>query len=108
MGVRPPTGGSGERDAVEFGIAALAPTIEAAEFEFPADADEIVRSLNDPEVPVDASGRSIALSVALEETGKEQFESERELLNSVHPVLESHRELVSAGWLASIRRRLPL
>jgi hypothetical protein len=82
--------------------------IEEADLEFPAKPDEVVRSLDDPDVPIDAEGRSIALSAALEETGEVRFDSKRELLNAVHPVLESHRELVSTGWLASIRNRLPL
>lgn len=108
MGVRPPIGESGEREVIEFGIAALTPMIEDADLEFPAGSDEIARSLGDPDVPVDATGRSIALTTALEETGEVRFDSQRELLNAVHPVLESRRELVNAGWLASIRSRLPL
>lgn len=108
MGVRPPAGDTGEWKAVEFGIAALDPMVEEADLEFPADADEIVRSLDDPDVPVDPQGRSITLSVAIEETGEVRFDSRRGLLNAVHPVLESHRELVSGGWLAAVRSRLPL
>ena len=108
MGVRPPTGGSRGRDAVEFGIAALSPMIDEAGLDFPADPDEVLRSLDDPEIPIDASGRSVALSVALEEAGNDRFQSERELMNSLHPVFESHRELVSTGWLSSIRSQLPL
>lgn len=107
MGVRPPTGGDTERKAVEFGIAALAPDIEESELSFPADADEIVRALDDPAVPVDASGRSITLSSALDDVDARRFESERALLNALHPVFESYRETVSAGWFDTLRRALP-
>ena len=107
MGVRPPSGGSGERDAVEFGIAALTPLVEEAEIEFPAGATEVVRTLDDPKVPVDAKGRSMKLSSAIEETDKGRFDSQRELLNALHPVFEARREAVSTGWLASIRNQLP-
>lgn len=107
MGVRPPAGGSGERETIEFGIAALTPMVEEADVDFPADAGAVVRALGDPDVPVDAKGRTIALSTAIEETGEHRFESQRDLLNSLHPVLEARRETVSTGWLASIRRQLP-
>lgn len=107
MGVRPPTGDSGEREAIEFGIAALTPIVEEAEVEFPADANTVVRELGDPNVPVDANGRSMRLSSAVEETEQRRFESQRELLNALHPVFESRREAVSTGWLASIRSQLP-
>ena len=107
MGVRPPSGGSGEREAVEFGIASLTPLVEDAEIEFPAGATEVVQALGDPKVPVDAKGRSMRLSSAIEETGHERFDSQRELLNALHPVFESRREAVSTGWLASIRNQLP-
>jgi hypothetical protein len=107
MGVRPPTGGSADREAVEFGIAALAPELEESDLEFPATVDEIVRTLGDPAVPVDASGRSLHLSTAFEDVDTHQFDSERELLNALHPVFESYRETVSAGWLDSLRQSLP-
>ena len=107
MGVRPPAGGSNDREAIEFGIAALTPIVEEADLEFPADAERIVRALGDPDVPVDAKGRTIPLSVVLEETDRTRFESERDLLNELHPLFETRRENVSAGWLSSIRRQLP-
>lgn len=107
MGVRPPVGGSGDREAVEFGIAALTPMIEDADVEYPADSETIVRALDDPGVPVDAKGRTVRLSSALEEAGARRFESQRELLNALHPVFESHRETASTGWIASIRNQLP-
>ena len=107
MGVRPPAGDGDDREAVEFGIAALAPMVEEADLEFPADASTVVRDLGDPAVPVDARGRTVPLSTAIEEAGRREFASERELLNALHPVFEDRREIVSGGWLASIRRQLP-
>ena len=93
MGVRPPAGGSNDREAIEFGIAALTPIVEEADL--------------DPDVPVDAKGQTIPLSVVLEETERSPFESERDLLNELHPIFEACRENVATGWLSSIRRQLP-
>jgi len=107
MGVRPPTSGSGEHEAIEFGIATLTPMLEEADLEFPINAEAVVQSLGDPKIPVDAKGRAVALSVALEETGENRFESQRELLNAIHPVLESRRGVGSSGWLGTIRNQLP-
>lgn len=107
MGVRPPTGSTDPPDTVEFGIAALASELEDAELDYPTDRDAVVRSLGDPDVPVTASGRTIPLSRALDDVDVSQFDSERELLNALHPVFESYRANVSTGVLASVRDILP-
>lgn len=107
MGVRPPSGGTREPETVEFGIAVLADEVAAAELEFPADADTVVEALDDPTVTVDARGRTVELSTAMAAVDAERFDSERALLNALHPVFESYREDVAVGWLGALRRYLP-
>ena len=107
MGVRPPTGGGNEPDAIEFGIAALAPKLQEAELAFPADASEIVSALDDPEIPVDAHGNAVPLSGAIGSLERSRFKSEREFLNALHPIFEERRERVASGLFASIRAMLP-
>ena len=107
MSVRPPQGEDDSPDVVEFGIAALAGRIDDAELAFPVGRDELVRALGDPDVPIDAHGNSIALSTAIEDVPKREFDSERDLLNALHPVFESHRNRTSTGLLGSIRSLFP-
>jgi len=107
MGVRPPTGRTGEPEAVEFGIAVLADEVAESDLAFPADATAVVRALDDPAVPVDARGRKVGLSTAMAEVEADRFDSERDLLNALHPVFESYRGDRSTGWLGALRRALP-
>ena len=108
MGMRPPPDDTDdEPDAVSFGIAALDAQLEDADLVYPTDAEEVVRSLGDPEIPYNASGSGVRLSTALEETHHTRFENEQELLNALHPVFESYRQNASNGIVAQLRALLP-
>jgi len=108
MGMRPPPNDTDdEPDAVSFGIAALDARLDDADLVYPATADEVVRTLGDPEIPYNASGRGVRLSTALEETHHSRFENEQELLNALHPVFESYRQNASNGIVAQLRALLP-
>jgi hypothetical protein len=104
MAVRPPQQGGDEPDSLEFGIAALTPHISDSDLTFPATSEEVVRALGDPEIPYDASGNTVPLSQVLSAVGTSRFETERELLDALHPVFEEHR--ASAGGLFSQLRAL--
>lgn len=106
MAVRPPQG-DGDPEMLEFGIAALNARIDRAEVEFPATRRELIDQLGDPEIPVDGGSRSVALSTALSEVGRERFETETELLDLLHPVFERIREEGSAGVVGRLRALLP-
>ena len=108
MGVRPPQQGSDTPDTIEFGIAALAPRLDAADIEFPATTDEIVRSLDDTDVPYDATGRTVALGDALNKVPKDQFKSKSEVLDRLHPVFEEYRASASRSILGQLRDLLPI
>lgn len=104
MAVRPPQGNSGETELIEFGIAALGPHLDGVDF--PATAEEILRTAGDPSVPVDASGNAVALSEALSHLPRTTFDSRRELLDALHPVFEQYRT-ASDGFLSRLRQLLP-
>ena len=99
----PPPQGANDSTAVAFGIAAVDGRLDEAEVSFPATSDEIKRALGDPDLPYDPRGNTIALSTALEETGRRQFDSRQALLNALHPVFEARRSGDGVGgWLRSL------
>jgi hypothetical protein len=103
MGMRPSQDDDEEPDSLTFGIAALDGRLDRAELAFPADGDEVVDALGNPEISYDPSGNSIALSEALEHTGKSHFDTEDELLDALHPVFEERRRSASTGLLDRLR-----
>jgi hypothetical protein len=108
MGVRPPTDETGETpDVIEFGIAALDARLEQLDVTFPTTADELVAEYGDVSVPVDAAGTEITLETALDQTAVREFETERELLDVLHPVFEQRRQGASRSYLTQLRSLLP-
>jgi hypothetical protein len=108
MGVQPPSNDVGdEPDVIEFGIAALDARFEDLDVSFPADADGLRREYGSLTVPIDAAGTEITLGDALEATDREEFDSEQDLLNALHPVFEAQRERASRSLLAQLRALLP-
>ncbi|GAB6877907.1 hypothetical protein JCM17823_01810 [Halorubrum gandharaense] len=107
MAARPPGGGgSSEPETIEFGIAALDARIEEADVSFPATGEEITRELGDPEIPYDASGRTLALSEVVDRAPSRRFENETEFLNAVYPVFDEARQQ-GGGFLDDLRDALP-
>lgn len=107
MAVRPPQGDDDEPEVVAFGIAALGARIDEAELTFPATTDEILSALDEPSVPYNAAGNSLALSEALDQVPRHEFERKTELLDALHPVFERHREQTSSSIVARLRGLLP-
>jgi hypothetical protein len=109
MGVQPPTDDdlSDGPDVVEFGIAALDARLEAWDLSYPVDAAWIVDHLGDERIPVDAAGTKMDLATAVERCGRDRFESERDFLNALHPVLEAERERSGTGLMGQLRALLP-
>lgn len=106
MAARPPGGDTSEPEAIEFGIAALDARLEEANVSFPATGEEILRALDDPEVPYDAKGRSMALAEALDRVPQSRFENETELLDALYPVFDEARQ-GTGGFLQGLRDALP-
>ena len=105
MAVRPP-GDNSDPDHIEFGIAALAARLEEADLEYPATADEICAAVDNTDVPYDGSGNTLQLREGLAELETEQFESEAQLLEEIHPVFERRRR-AGGGIVDRIRGLLP-
>lgn len=103
MAARPPTDDLDEPDAVEFGITALDAHLEEADLDFPATGDEVVAALDDPDVPYEPSGGTVALSRVLDRVDAEQFDSRQALLDGTHPEFERLRERGGVvAWLRSL------
>jgi hypothetical protein len=107
MGVRPPQDEGSEPDAIEFGIAALAPRLDDADIDWPATADEIVGAVGNSQVPYDAAGNTVSLAEALDDVPKQRFESKSEVLDLLHPVFEEYRSNRSHGVIGQLRQLLP-
>lgn len=103
MAARPPSDDLDEPGAVEFGIAALDAHLDGADLAFPATADEVVATLDDPPIDYDPSGSSVRLSTVLERVDPDRFESRQDLLDAVHPEFERLRERSGVlSWLRSL------
>ncbi len=107
MGVRPSQSDSGGPDPIEFGIPVLADRLDGTEISYPVSDRDLVKGLGDPSIPIDAKGNSVRLSTALEDVPQTEFESERQLLDALHPVFEERRASTTTGLLGSIRTLLP-
>lgn len=107
MGVRPPANDANEPDVVEFGIAALEPTLDDVDLEYPTDVRTVRTKLGHVEVPYDAAGNTIELERALDELDERTFETKRDLLNALHPVFEEKRETAGRSLLAQLRGLVP-
>lgn len=107
MAARPPQDSPDDSGTIEFGIAALAAHLDEADIDYPADQHELTRALDDPDIPIDGHGHSVSLSDILAEANVNQFDSQKDVLNTLHPVFEAHRDNVGAGVLASIRSLIP-
>jgi hypothetical protein len=108
MGARPPADDDGsEPTAIEFGIAAMDAKLAGTDIDYPATADEIRAEIGHVEVPCDPAGHSITVADALETATLTRFESEQELLNTLHPVFERKREETTTTLLTQLRALVP-
>jgi len=108
MAARPPANDE-EDDAgvVEFGIPAVEGALEDADLTYPIEPETVVDATGDPDVPVDTSGRTLALSTALERTARSRYDSRNELLNALHQVFEDARRSRSGGVVGLVRSLIP-
>jgi hypothetical protein len=108
MGVRPPSDGTDDGpDVVEFGIAALDARLSDADVSFPVSTRELRSEFGNAEIPYDAAGHTMTFGEALAEARTDEFESEQDLLNALHPVFERRREATSTSILAQLRALVP-
>ncbi|PSP93978.1 hypothetical protein BRC91_07615 [Halobacteriales archaeon QS_4_62_28] len=108
MGVRPPADDTDdEPDVIEFGIAALDATLSDAGIEYPTDVETLRSEIGHRQVPFNAAGQTITVEEALEQVPRQRFETEQELLNTLHPVFEARREATSNSLLSQLRALVP-
>lgn len=106
MGVRPPADDDlSEPDVIEFGIPALDARLD--DVSFPLTADELRSRHGDLEVPYNASGNTVSLGEILDEIDRTDFETEQDLLNAAHPVLEERRAQNPSGIIGQLRSLMP-
>jgi hypothetical protein len=109
MAARPPAG-DGDEDPPEtlaFGISALDARLSESDLSFPASAERVVDALDDPDIPYDTAGHTLALSDALAQVKQGEFETETELKETLHPVFERTRRKKSGSIVGQVRRLLP-
>jgi len=108
MGVRPPSNDvDDEPDVIEFGIAALDARLEDANVTYPVSAAELDDEYGQVEVPFDATGHTTTLHEALSDVDREEFETQQDLLNALHPVFERKRQATSNSILSQLRGLVP-
>lgn len=109
MGVQPPDNDelADGPDVVEFGIAAVDAHLEGEDLTYPVERSQLRRQYGEVEVPFDAAGRTVELDTVLAAVDSQTFDSERELLNELHPVFEEHRASSSTRLLDQLRSLLP-
>jgi hypothetical protein len=107
MGVQPPADDSEEPTAIEFGIAALDAKLGERSIEYPATEREVREQVGQVEIPYDTAGHTITVAEALDEATVAQFDSERDLLNALHPTFERKREATSNSLLTQLRALVP-
>jgi hypothetical protein len=107
MAARPPDDSQSEPESIAFGIAALDARLDERGVQFPATSDEIVAALDDPSIPYDSGGNTLDLADALDRVSRDRFETERELLDALHPVFEERRTSTAGSVVGRLRGMLP-
>jgi len=107
MAARPPQNDSSDPDSIEFGIAALDARLDRAGVRFPATTEELIESMGDTDVSYDAAGNTLDVAEVLRELPEERFETERDLLNRLHPIFEDRRRSGAGSLLGRVRALLP-
>ncbi len=107
MGARPPQNDTSEPEVIEFGIAALSARLEAADVAFPTTSSELVDAVDNTAIPIDGSGNTVELQVALDAVPRNEFDSESGLLEVLHPVFEEYRKNAGDSFVGRLRTLLP-
>jgi hypothetical protein len=107
MAARPPTGDDdddADAEPVVFGIATVDEYLRDADVSFPASGEDVVAAVGDPDVKCGPTAHRIALSTAVERTGRREFETRREFLDALHAEFERERQQAGGivSWLRSL------
>lgn len=102
MAARPPPANDDPGEPTAFGIVAIDDHLDDADLDFPATREDVLEALGDPSVPCGPSAHEISLSTVLESTGRQRFDTRRELLDELHEAFERERR-GSTGLVAWLR-----
>jgi hypothetical protein len=108
MAARAPPSDTSDPDVIEFGIAALAARLDDAAIDYPTTSRQLCAAVEDTAIPVDGSGNTIELNVVLDRLPQDEFTSESELLDMLHPVFEEQRKKAGQSVFGRLRALLPV
>ena len=108
MAARPPQNETSEPEVIAFGIAALAARLETADISYPATSQQVCAAVDDTAIPVDGTGNTVELATALNRLPQDEFASQSELLDMLHPVFEEQRKQASTSVMGRLRALLPI
>jgi len=108
MAARAPPDDTSDPDVIEFGIAALAARLEEAGVEYPTTSQRLCAAVDDTAIPVDGAGHTVELAAALDRLPQDEFTSQSELLDMLHPVFEEQRKQAARSVFGRLRALLPV
>jgi|SRR6056297_1825452 len=108
MAARPPQNDTSEPEVIAFGIAELAARLETAEINYPATSQQICAAVDDTAIPVDGTGNTVELATAFDHLPQDEFASQSELLDVLHPVFEEQRKQAATSVVGRLRALLPI
>lgn len=108
MAARAPPSDTSDPDVIEFGIAALAARLDDAPVEFPTTGRRLCEAVDDTAIPIDGSGNTVELAEVLDRIPQDEFTSQSELLDMLHPVFEEQRKQAGQSVFGRLRALLPV
>jgi hypothetical protein len=108
MAARAPPDDTSDPDVIEFGIAALAARLDEAGVEYPTTSQQVCAAVDDTAIPVDSAGNTLELAEAFDRLPQDEFTSQSELLDMLHPVFEEQRKQAAQSVFGRLRALLPV
>lgn len=104
MAARPPRTNADPEEPTAFGIAVVDDQLADADLDYPATPDDVLEALGDRSVRCGPNAHEVSLSTVLDRTGRERFDSRRDLLDELHDAFERERNGASGlvAWLKSL------
>ena len=108
MAARAPPDDSSDPDVIEFGIAALAARLDEAGIQYPTTSQQLCAAVDDTAIPVDGAGNTVELAAVLDRLPQDEFATQAELLDMLHPVFEEQRKQSAQSVFGRLRALLPV
>jgi hypothetical protein len=108
MAARAPPDDTADPDVIEFGIAALAARLDESGVAYPTTSQQLCATVNNTAIPIDGAGNTVELAEALDRLPQDEFATQGELLDMLHPVFEEQRKQAAKSVLGRLRALLPV